>query len=365
VKVKRENDDNGKNSKREDSNSRHGINRKGQGNANETKYLSNQLLSLHLGYGRNRPDLTHIFTGCLPVHAQPQSKIALAAKAALEFGEEEEENDDPNAEDIANAQAQGGRPKRKKALESREMIKRFAGGEDDIKKESIPDVVTRTRSGRQSRKPHRTREYDSFSDEDYDDRPTRKKKRKTDGGFRRPRVEPLGGEFDIVVKLHIATGLYEVNQNVPLNFSVQADTGDIIVESRTVDAQTDKTPFSKILVGDVLIAIDGEPITVLNSFTPHSLTEHINQRLNSRANCVYTFKAKRHLIVERVPQMLGTIIDPQQFFDAVDALGGFQEVHAQKQWQNIRRTMDLKFTTSSGNILKKAYLTYFQDLILS
>lgn len=135
-----------------------------------------------MGYGRNRPDATHLTTGCLAVNAKPMSKEELEAKAAAKY---RDEIDEPKPSKLISylvfllfiLYAVSGRPQRQKALESRELMKRIANGIVNENGEKLI-VTTTTRSGRQSRRPLRSLDYENTSD-DLDFVEPKRKKRKS------------------------------------------------------------------------------------------------------------------------------------------------------------------------------------------
>ena len=60
----------------------------------------------------------------------------------------------------------------------------------------------------------------------------------------------------------------------------------------------------------------------------------------------------------RVLHLKGVKIDPDALFSAVERRGGYEAVMANKQWQTIRKELNLPHTTSSSTQLREAYIAY-------
>jgi hypothetical protein len=62
----------------------------------------------------------------------------------------------------------------------------------------------------------------------------------------------------------------------------------------------------------------------------------------------------------KLHHLKGAVIDPDTLVQLVEAKGGYDVVVAKKLWQDIRKEMNLKHTTSSSSQLKDAYLAYVE-----
>lgn len=176
------------------------------------------------------------------------------------------------------------------------------------------------------------------------------------------RSEPESGSFDVTITNNVLVGQtkYEQALTIKLESRVVDNKSEIYVSSRSVDRDSDMTPFSRIQVGDVLVAVDGGTVS---SPSAAEVSRQLEQVLASREVGNFTFRGKRHLEIERVPKLKGDIMDPQLMYDTVEALGGFEVVCTSKLWQKVRTSMNLMYSTSSGNQLRRGYETYFQQFL--
>ena len=84
--------------------------------------------------------------------------------------------------------------------------------------------------------------------------------------------------------------------------------------------------------------------------------EEIGRRKRAKGVRAGTYDAEGR----KLHYLKGKVIDVDELFRLVDEAGGYEAVLANKQWQTIRKKLDLPHTTSSSTQIRDAYLDYLK-----
>jgi len=120
--------------------------------------------------------------------------------------------------------------------------------------------------------------------------------------------------------------------------------------------------FKDIRRGDYILRVG--KLDVNSNTSCEEVHDQITKLVNGASNIPHTleFSRENELKISKTFVLQGVEIDPAELYETVNEFGGIDEVLAKKTMTKVRRKMNLPFTTSSSNTLKKAYVEYFQEL---